>query len=93
VLRQGGPGAEVYAFGAQGPIPRAVLVPVAAKAPGRLASVSIAENAANEASLDAVFAGDDVNDATVRFELQAGQVFVRTEARRDAAVARGPPGR
>jgi len=81
VLRQGGPGAEFYAAGAQGPVLRAVLAPAADKAAARLASVAIVENAAGKAVVDAAFKRPAGKDATVRFELQPGQVFVMTEAR------------
>jgi len=81
VFRQGGPGAEFYAAGAQGPVLRAVLAPAADQAAARLASVAIMENAAGKAAVDAAFKMPAGKDAAVRFELQPGQVFVRTEAR------------
>jgi hypothetical protein len=80
VFRPGGPGAEVYASGPTGPVLRAVLAPMANQA-ARLASLAIPENTAGQAALDAAFAAPDGKQATVRFELQAGQVFFRTEAR------------
>ena len=88
VFRQGGPGAEFYAAGAQGPVLRAVLAPAADQAAARLASVAIVENAAGKAVVDAAFKRPAGKDATVRFELQPGQVFVRTEARGGAGRLR-----
>ena len=88
VFRQGGPGVELYADGAQGPVLRTVLAPMADKAAARLASVAVAKNAAGEAALDATFKSPGGRDATVRFELQPGQVFIRTEARGGAARLR-----
>jgi hypothetical protein len=80
VLRQVGPGAEVYANRSEGPILRAVLAPATDKA-ARLASVTIVENTASQSALDAVFRTPEGNEATLRLELQAGQVFVRTQSR------------
>ena len=81
VFRQNGPGAELYGGGAEKPVLRAVLAPMADKAAARLASVAIVASAAGKAAVDAAFKMPGGKDATVRFELQAGQVFVRTEAR------------
>ncbi|MCX5671506.1 MAG: hypothetical protein NTU94_09340, partial [Planctomycetota bacterium] len=88
VFRQGGPGVELYVGGAQGPVLRTVLAPMTDKAAARLASVAVAKNAAGEAALDAAFKSPGGKDATVRFELQPGQVFIRTEARGGAGRLR-----
>jgi hypothetical protein len=76
VFRRHGPGAEVYAHGAGDPVLRAVLRPLASGAPAGTASITVAENTAGAVALDAGGPG-----AMVRYELQPGRVFVRTEAR------------
>ena len=88
VFRQGGPGAELYACGAQGPFLRAVLAPSTDQAAARLESVAIVQNIAGKAVLDAAFKTPDGKHATLRLELQPGQVFIRTEARGGAARLR-----
>ncbi len=82
VFRHGGPGAELYARGAEGFTLRAALAPRTGKPAARLTSSAMVANTASEASLDATFTMPDGKDAVVRFEIQPGQVFVRTEARR-----------
>ena len=82
VLRRRSPGAEVYANGAGGPVLRAVLTPVTDSAPAGIASVTIVENGPGAVALDAGFRAPAGPDAIVRFELQPGRMFVRTEARR-----------
>ena len=81
VFRRSGPGAELYAHGEKGPILRAVLTPTAGKPGARIVSVAVAENTASEAAVDAAFQMPDGKHAAVRFELQLGQVFVKTEPR------------
>jgi hypothetical protein len=81
VSRRGGPGAELYAHGPDGPILRAVLTPTAGTSGARIVSVSIAENTASQAALDVAFQMPDGRDASLRFALQLGQVFVKTEPR------------
>ena len=81
VLRHGGPGAELYATATPQPVLRAVLAPASDVAGVRLASVAIVENSGAKVAVDASFNMPGGKDATVRFELQPGQVFVRTEVR------------
>ncbi len=81
VFRRGGPGAELYARGPSGVVCRAVLAPAGTKAGTRCTAVAIVENTASQATVDATFQPPDAAAATFRFELQPGQVFVRTEAR------------
>ncbi len=81
VFRRGARGAELYGHGRNGPTLRAVLVPAPGRAAGRLASVAVAENTAGEAAMDASFREPDGKEVVVRFELQLGQVFVKTEPR------------
>jgi len=81
VLRRNGPGAELYAKGAEGAVLRAVLAPVTDKAGARVTSVAVVANTAGEAAVDAAFKMPDGKDATVRLSLQPGQVFVKTEPR------------
>jgi len=83
VLRRGAPGAELYASSANGPILRAVLAPLTGAEKPRLWSVAIASSSLSAAALDVHFASADGKDAVVRFELQVGQVFVKTEPRRE----------
>jgi len=81
VFRRSGPGAELYANGAQVAVLRAVLAPMTDRAAARIASVALAANTATETAVDAAFKMPGGKDATVRFVLQPGQVFVRTEPR------------
>ena len=81
VFRRGGPGAELYGHGREGPMLRAVLGPAGGAAGARLASVAVAENTGGEAAVDAAFRMPGGNEAVVRFQLQLGQVFVKTEPR------------
>ncbi|MBM4019160.1 MAG: hypothetical protein FJ288_12675 [Planctomycetes bacterium] len=83
VFRRSGPGAELYANAAEGPVLRAVLAPMTdnAAAAGP-ASVAIAALTAAETAVDAAFKMPGGGEAVVRFTLQPGQVFVRTEPRR-----------
>ncbi|MHC4398596.1 MAG: hypothetical protein ACYTG0_02845 [Planctomycetota bacterium] len=81
VFRTGGAGAEIYSHRKDGPILRAVLTPTAGKRGLRIASVAAAENTMARASVDVAFGMSLGEDATVRFELQLGQVFVKTEPR------------
>jgi len=87
VLRPNGPGAEVYAHGPKGPSLRAVLAP-ASDAAARIASVAVGKIAADAAGLDATFQTPDGKTLAVRFELTAGQVFVKTEAGAGTAALR-----
>ncbi|MCX5674469.1 MAG: hypothetical protein NTX87_05630, partial [Planctomycetota bacterium] len=80
VFRQSGPGAELYANGAEEAVLRAVLAPVPDKGTMRPAPVAIAANTAGETAVDAVFKTPGGKDALVRFKLQPGQVFISTEA-------------
>jgi hypothetical protein len=85
VLRRSGPGAEVYANSAGGPVLRTVLAP-AAGAAARLESVAVAKNAANSSAIDATFKSAAGTTAGLRYELEMGQVFVKTEARAGTAA-------
>jgi len=82
VFRRGGSGAEVYGRGADRLVLRAVLTPLAEEVGGRLHAVALVENSADESALDATFRTSDGKDAVIRFEIQAGQPFVRTTVRR-----------
>lgn len=81
VFRRNASGVELYAHGEQGPLLRAVLRPMAGNVTARLTSVAVVENTPTEAALDAAFQCPDGQRAAVRFELQLGQVFVKTKAR------------
>ena len=80
VFRQSGPGAELYANGAEEAVLRAVLAPVPDKGTMRPGPVAIAANTAGETAVEAVFKTPGGKDALVRFKLQPGQVFISTEA-------------
>lgn len=81
VFRPKASGVELYGHAAQGPVLRVVLTPTVGKMSARLMSVAVVENAATEAAVDATFQYPDGERATVRFEMQIGQVFVKTQAR------------
>ncbi len=80
ILRRNGPGAEVYADGADGSTMRAVLTPTAGGSDVRLSSAAIVKNTRSEAAINAVFEAADGQSLTLVFELELGQVFVKTEA-------------
>jgi len=80
VLRQGGPGAELYGRGAGGPTLRAVLAPTGDDKAWRLGRVAAGEISPSVSALDATFRADDGQEAVVRFEIQAGQGFVSAAA-------------
>jgi hypothetical protein len=92
VLRREGPGAEVYARGANGWTQRAVLAPAVEEAkveePPRLASLAIVENAPGGVTLEASFRSAGGRPLGLRYELGMGQVFVKTEPRGDTAALR-----
>jgi hypothetical protein len=81
VFRRGGPGAELYGTGIGRPVLRAVLAPLAAAKRTRLGPITLIENSGNQSVLDASFTSPDGKQAVVRFELGAGQAFVKTAAR------------
>jgi hypothetical protein len=87
VLREGGPGAEVYSGGAKGWVPRAVLAPAGAPEV-KLAVVSIIENASSGVTVDAAYQSPGAKPLVLRYELGIGQVFVRTEARQRVTALR-----
>ncbi|MHC4403373.1 MAG: hypothetical protein ACYTG0_27255, partial [Planctomycetota bacterium] len=84
VLRQDGPGAEVYANRAAGPVLRTVLTPIPGGPDVDLTSLAIVENTPAGAALDATFQTADGQKAVLRYQLGIGQVFVAAEARRGA---------
>ncbi len=88
VLRRGGLGAEVYSKQTNVPAPRAVLEPVCGDSGLRLAEVSIVENTPAFAALDATFKDPGGETCAVRYELEMGQVFVKTEARSGTTALR-----
>ena len=88
VLRPNGPGAEVYAHGAKCPTLRAVLAPASDGAAPRLASVAVAKNTASSAALDATFQTPEGKTLALRYELEMGRVFLKTEARAGTAALR-----
>jgi len=88
VLRRGGPGAEMYALGAKGPVVRAVLAPAAGDASARLESVTVAKNSGEATAVEASFKAADSTTVGLRFELAMGQPFVKTEPRAGAKALR-----
>ena len=80
VLRRNAPGAEVYANGSGGFVERTVLCPTSGDVQGKLASVSIAENAPTAVTVEATFKTPDGRALAVRYGLEIGQLFVKTEA-------------
>jgi hypothetical protein len=59
-----------------------VLTPVTDEMAARLQSVALVENSGDASALDATFRTPDGQEAVIRFELQGGQAFVKTTARR-----------
>jgi len=82
VLRRGGPGAEVYSVGTKGLSLRATAAPSPGGPEVRVKSLSIAENTPDAVAVDAQFGAPGGKTLEVRYRLDRGQVFVRTEARR-----------
>jgi hypothetical protein len=78
-FRKGAGGAEVYSVSSGSATRRAVLVPVGDGSPVALASVAIAGNAEDRASIDATFAGADGKPVAFRCEVRMGHLDVRTE--------------
>ena len=81
VLRRNAPGAEAYGFGPNGWKLRAILAPLAAGQTGKLASVRIAENAPDAASLDALFTRANGQKMTLRYGLGPGRPLINTQPR------------
>jgi len=77
VFRRNGPGAELYANGPKGFVPRAVLAP-ATNGGVRLAGVAIAKNTQPAVALDTEFKLADGTAIALQFELPIGQPFVQT---------------
>jgi hypothetical protein len=77
VLRPGGVGPEVYAFGPAGAVQRATLAPLALEAPGGIKSVRLGANAAGAAALLASYNLGAA--ASVRYELRRGDPFLKTQ--------------
>jgi hypothetical protein len=67
---------------------RAALTPLADELAGRLQGVALVENSGDQSALDASFRTPDGQDAVIRFELQAGQAFVKTTVRQGATHLR-----
>lgn len=88
VLRRGATGAVVYSRSAAGPTLRAVLAPAAEGPETRLTSVAIVENTPGVVAVDATFTAESAETLVLRYELEMGQIFVKTESRRGAADLR-----
>ena len=81
VLRRGGPGAEIYGRGQQGCTLRAVATPAAKTGDVKLASLAVMDNSPGSVAINATFKATDGAPLTVSYELPAGQLYVKTEAR------------
>lgn len=81
VFRKDSAGAELHSVGSTAAL-RAVLAPPLGN--GRLAGFTVKENSATEIVIEAAFANTDGGSAVVRFEVQPGQPFVKTDAARGA---------
>lgn len=79
VLRQGGPGVEVYSSLTENAALRAVLAPAGAPPDARLASLATIENGPGEVIVEAGFQSPDGKAFGLRYALEMGQVFVRAE--------------
>ena len=86
VLRRGGPGAEVFATGANTPTFRALLAPAAGGKCGELSSLKIVKNTSGAVGVDAAFKTRDAKVLGLNYELTMGQPFIRTEALRGEGV-------
>jgi hypothetical protein len=84
VLRQKAAGAELYGSGPAAPALRTVLTPAGAGM--AIAGVKVAHNAPDGVAAEAAFRSADGKAADIRFELLAGQVYVKTEARGTEAL-------
>jgi hypothetical protein len=94
VLRPGAPGAELYSQSPDGPVLRALLMPLGPSPGSKLATVTIAENSPGEVALDATFVEAGGKMLGLRYSLAMGQVFVRTEPKEGAVALRvAAPGR
>lgn len=94
VFRRGGPGAEVYGRGPEGFALRAVLAPAADAQQVKLAAVAIADNSPGSVAVDAVFQPSAGATLTLRYDVPAGQPYVKTEVRAGAkALAVEAPSR
>jgi len=82
VLRRNATGAEIYSNSAAGLKKRAQLLPMNGTADLRLLSVRIIENNTSTVSVDAFFGAKNHSNCCLRYELQIGQSFVKTESRR-----------
>ncbi len=81
VLRRGESGVQVCSrSAASGAALRAVLAPAAGESGVRLRAVRIVENTAAVVALDAAFDHGGTPGPVVRFELEIGQPFVKTQA-------------
>ena len=83
-LRRGGPGAELYSHGAKGLVLRALLTPSAGGPDAKLTSVSIVENNPGTVAIDAALKTPGGGTLGVRYQLDLGQAFLKTEARHGA---------
>jgi hypothetical protein len=88
VLRRGGPGAELYGQGSGDYALRAVLAPNAGGPQAKLTAVSVAENTPGTVAVDATFQTAAGASLAVRYQLDLGQVFLKTEARPGAKALR-----
>jgi hypothetical protein len=88
VLRRGGPGAELYGQGSGDYALRAALAPNAGGPQAKLTAVSVAENTPGTVAVDATFQTADGASLAVRYQLDLGQVFLKTEARPGAKALR-----
>ena len=79
VLRRGASGAEVYSLDRHGATMRARLAPVGGP-PGRISTLTIAENAPSSVAVDAAFTNGRGAASRVGYALKMGQAFVETTA-------------
>jgi hypothetical protein len=81
VFRQGAPGVEVYGSGSP-PALRAILAPAGDS--GTVGKITVVENTASEIAVKTAFGLSNGRQAELRFELQPGQAFVKTDRERNA---------
>jgi len=81
VLRRNTTGAEIYSRRGDNVKSRAVLVPIGEGGPARLSSVRIVENNSSIVAVEGVFQTTDGQALILRYQLQVGQPFIKTESR------------
>ncbi len=81
VFRRSGPGVELFSRHGDRLARRAVLAPTSGEADACLSSLAVVENSPNVAAIDATFQAAHGKRLILRYELEMGRVYVKTQAR------------